>query len=83
MFPQGSSLRGAGEASVCDQMRVPVSGSNAITSLRWVATMTRSCPPAPPSQYRGWAYTAPCSGALKAVSCRSFPTAARVSDAST
>ena len=55
MLPQGSSDCEAAGASVRDQRREPVSGSNAITSLRWVATIRRSCPPSPPSQYSGCA----------------------------
>jgi len=55
MLPQGSSNREAGAASVRDQIREPVNGSSAITSLFWVAMSSRSCPPSPPSQYNGWA----------------------------
>ncbi len=42
MLPQGSSDCEAAGASVRDQRREPMSGSNAMTSLRWVATIRRS-----------------------------------------
>ena len=83
MVPQGSSVRAAGAASVRDQIREPVKGSNAITSLFWVETSSRSCPPSPPSQYSGWAKAVPAKEALKAKSWRSRAAAARVSDGST